>query len=672
MPVLAGGRVIAVLGLARELGPPYTARDLAVAEELARWAAVALAHARDYERERERALTLQRSLLPRSQPDLAGMTFDWRYLPGAEGSLVGGDWYDVLPVEHGRVALVIGDVMGSGVHAAAVMGQLRATAQAYTEAGMRPGELLTRLDRTLSRLDQEAITTLLYVVVDPATRVATLACAGHLPPLVCAPGAAPRFVELDPGPPLGAGAASYGETRLQLPEAATLLLYTDGLVEDRQQPVGLGMQRLREGVERAGCRGAREVCDAALAGTGRRGHADDTALLAAELTESDLAPFVHRVLGDGAELGALRELVRERTRLWQLPGGLDDDLLVVLSELTGNALLHAGGRVEATVRLEPDLVRVEVRDGEPRTLPLPSLDALTRSAGRAHDDELDAVVAALAGSGTTGRGMALVERLSSRTGAVVDDTGKVVWAELVLAREHGALPRGPRPAGGPARPVRLLSLPVRLVLGSAAELDELLREVVVSATTDPLRALGLEAAALCRETSQTRAPFRLAARDALARGQRLVDVQTHASEQLPPALTRLQRVLDELVEPGPRRLPARLGPRPGGGGVPPVVERRDREAGRRGAAAAMPVPGAAACLTAPGGERTAGQAEASRSASAPSTSRTPAATCWTRRSGTRASSPRPSSTRAPRRPRARGPPPAPLPAGPGSGRRAWR
>jgi len=277
----AHGRILGALALARVGGKPYTADDLALIEEVSQRAAVAVDNAETFRRERDAALTLQRSLLPQRLPHVGGVSFAWRYLPGAKGTHIGGDWYDVIPLEHGRVALVIGDVMGRGLRAAALMGQLRATARAHASTEVGPAEVLSRLDTALARLEQDQITTALFALLDPESRTLTVATAGHLPPLLTSDGAA-HYLDVEPGPPLGAGAAAYPELKVTLPSDSMLLLYTDGLVEDRVLPVDAGMETLRRAVAEA--TDPEQMCDRALAALGRDSqHDDDTAMLAVSL-----------------------------------------------------------------------------------------------------------------------------------------------------------------------------------------------------------------------------------------------------------------------------------------------------------------------------------------------------------------------------------------------------
>lgn len=282
VPLIASGEVIGAIALARTTDEEaYTAHDQLLVEDIATRAAVAVDHSNQFRRERDAALTLQRSLLPQRLPRLDGVTFAWRYLPGAAGTFIGGDWYDVIPLDGGRVALVIGDVMGRGLRAAAVMGQLRATARAHASSELSPSEILARLDVAVGRLEQDQITTAVFAVLEPATRSLTVASAGHLPPLVTTRDDA-YFLDVEPGPPLGAGGSGHPELHLQLPEPATLLLFTDGLVEDRNLPVDVGLEKLRAAAVAA--TGAEKLCDLALVALGRDAeHDDDTAMLAVEL-----------------------------------------------------------------------------------------------------------------------------------------------------------------------------------------------------------------------------------------------------------------------------------------------------------------------------------------------------------------------------------------------------
>ncbi|WP_308204991.1 SpoIIE family protein phosphatase, partial [Frankia tisae] len=284
LPMVLGGRPVAAVGLGAAEGRAYEDDEQRVVAELVDRATVAIGNARQYEQERRTAVTLQRSLLPQRLPELPGLAFAWRYLPGSAGALVGGDWYDVLPLDDGRIALVIGDVMGHGIHAAAIMGQLRAAVRAHAVARTSPAVVLALLDAAANRLEHGRIATAAFALLDPVDGQLVLASAGHLPPLLIPPRGPAHYLLVEPGPPLTAGLPDYPETKLTVEPGSTLLFFTDGLVEDRRRPVDEGMELLRAGVA-AGPHGTPEqVCDRALAALGRDADTeDDIALLAVRL-----------------------------------------------------------------------------------------------------------------------------------------------------------------------------------------------------------------------------------------------------------------------------------------------------------------------------------------------------------------------------------------------------
>jgi GAF domain-containing protein len=285
VPLAVRGEVIGAVGLARTERQSYGDAELRTVEDVATRAAVALSNARSYQRERETALTLQRSLLPQRLPEVEGVSFAWRYLPAGASTSIGGDWYDVLPLDVNRVALVIGDVMGRGIGAAAVMGQLRATARAFASAQMTPADVLTQMDGAVTRLEQAQITTAAVAILDASQRTLTIAAAGHLPPLLLHPHEGATFVDIDPGPPLGAGTPDYPQTTVAVPAGSMLLLYTDGLVEDRRRGVDEGMEDLRRAC--ADASDPESLCECAMTVAGHdENHEDDTAMLAIQLLPS--------------------------------------------------------------------------------------------------------------------------------------------------------------------------------------------------------------------------------------------------------------------------------------------------------------------------------------------------------------------------------------------------
>lgn len=545
VPMIVGDQVVGTISLARVDGAVYDEADVSVVELIATRAAVALAHAQTYERSRAGAVALQRNLLPQNLPDVPGLTFAWRYLPGAEGALVGGDWYDVFPLAHGRIGLVIGDVMGHGMVAAAVMGQLRAMARAYAQAGLRPAEVLSHLDRALPELEQDSIATLLFLELDPATATVVGASAGHLPAVVVGSHGA-TLLEFDPGPPLGAGPGRYLEARRSLPRGSTLLLYTDGLVEDRTRSLSEGLELLLSSLTRDVPDTTDTLCDQVLHDLGRdEANSDDTALLVvalhSELVEA-VTPFVSMLVEDLHDVQPMRHAVQRRSQLWHLPDDIADDVLLIATELTTNALLHAGPPVSATVRLEQTAVRIEVHDAAPDLLPLPPLCA----GPRPEDLDLDAIIAELETSGTTGRGMHLVERLTSSWEVQAEPGGKIVWAAVPLTAAVAKLVP-PAPEG---TAVSLRGIPVRLVLASAANLDDLIRELTLRADDTLFDQLNAQGRGLITQTARTQDPVRLAARDALARGQRLVDVSVPADQTTVGSLAEFQNVLDRVLTLG--------------------------------------------------------------------------------------------------------------------------
>jgi serine phosphatase RsbU (regulator of sigma subunit) len=214
--------------------------------ELAARAAVALDNAMIYDVERRLALTLQRSLLPSELPRPDGIELAARYLPGAGGRDVGGDFYIAHPLEDGRLLLVIGDVMGHGAQAAARMGQLRAVLAAYAYDGDPPDRVLSHLSVRATALLDLPMATVLAAVYDPERRLLTFSLAGHLPPLIAPLDAPPAFVAVRPGPPLGAGVAEYARHTVEIPPGATLVFYTDGLIEERGHDIDEGLEKLRQ------------------------------------------------------------------------------------------------------------------------------------------------------------------------------------------------------------------------------------------------------------------------------------------------------------------------------------------------------------------------------------------------------------------------------------------
>jgi PAS domain S-box-containing protein len=274
-PLISRGRVLGAVTVAE---PASGSVDRALVVDLVARAAVALDNALAYGAERRTGLTLQRSLLPGEVPKLPGVEVAVRYLPGEKGAFVGGDWYQGVVVGN-ELVLAMGDVMGHGMRSAARMGQLRAIVATLALEGHTPGQLLSRLAGSTEALLDLELATLLVARYCPVERRLTVASAGHPPPLLASPGVRPAYVEVVPGPPIGSVPGTYDEVVLEVPPVSTLVLYTDGLVEERGASLDAGLEQLRQALDELRLP-PEAVADHVLAALGRRdGALDDVALL---------------------------------------------------------------------------------------------------------------------------------------------------------------------------------------------------------------------------------------------------------------------------------------------------------------------------------------------------------------------------------------------------------
>ncbi|MFF7648926.1 SpoIIE family protein phosphatase [Streptomyces sp. NPDC007983] len=409
----------------------FEEEEVTLAEELASHAAVCIDNARRYTREHTMAVTLQHSLLPRAVPPQSALDVAFRYLPAESG--VGGDWFDVIPLPGARVALVVGDVVGHGLHAAATMGRLRTAVHNFSTLDLPPDEILTHLDDLVARIDQDEVplgqdlpggggepltgatgATCLYAIYDPVTRRCTMARAGHPPPAVVSPDGSVEFPDLPAGPPLGLGGLPFDTAELELAEGSHLVLYTDGLIEDRRREIDIGLEMLRGALSHPG-RSPDEICTEVLDAMLPTQPADDIALIAARtrvlgpgrVVSSDVPSDPAAVAGVRA--GALRQLEE-----W----GLEEVAFtaeLVLSELITNAIRHATGPIRLQLVRDRGLI-CEVSDTSSTS---PHLRYATTT------DE-------------GGRGLFLVAQFAERWGTRYTAGGKVIWAEL-------ALPEPPEP-----------------------------------------------------------------------------------------------------------------------------------------------------------------------------------------------------------------------------------
>ncbi|WP_443333158.1 SpoIIE family protein phosphatase [Streptomyces sp. CB03234] len=430
VPMVAHDTVVGLAQFSRTKGSePFGERDRALAVELAARAAVCIDNARLYRREHERALILQRSLLPPGDPEAAGLDIACRYLPGNTATEVGGDWFDVIQLPGHRTALVVGDVMGRGLRAAVAMGELRTAVRTLAQLDLEPAEVLSHLDEIArglgtptgggqaSRVTTKArgpelsevyLATCVYAVYDSVTRRCTFANAGHLPPVLVEPGEAALLLDVPPGMPLGVGGEPFEEVEIELPEGALLALYTDGLVESRDHPLDEGILAFRSALTDPG-RPLEDVCDHVLNTLDTRHGEDDIALLMARIQGLPAeAVGDWRLPREPRSVGRARELARAQLTAWDLEP-LVDTVELLVSELVTNALRYGEGEIRLRLLRDRTLV-CEVWDAglvQPRRR-------------RARDTD------------EGGRGLQLVGLLSAGWGSRRTPRGKTVWFELPL------------------------------------------------------------------------------------------------------------------------------------------------------------------------------------------------------------------------------------------------
>ncbi|QJT00038.1 SpoIIE family protein phosphatase [Streptomyces asoensis] len=416
VPLVARGVVLGVASFYRAQDPaPLGDDDRSLAQELTTRAALSIDNARRYTHERTMVLALQRRLLPHGLPDQDAVEVAHRYLP-AEAD-VSGDWYDVIPLSGTRVGLIVGDVVGHGMLSAATMGRLRTAARSFAELDFPPDEVLTHLDNLVGRLDREDPdgegvgiigATCLYAIYDPTSQRCVMARAGHPPPALVRPDGEVSYPDLPAGPPLGLGGLPFDAVEIDLPEGSQLVLYTDGLIEDRHRDVDVVLDELRGTLTHAE-RTPEETCQAILDTVAPAHPCDDIALLVARTHALDPGRIATWELpADPAFVGEVRASALRRLADW----GLDEAAFaaeLILSELVTNAIRHGTGPIG--VRLLHDRTLIcEVSDTS-NTAP-----HLRRAAST---DE-------------GGRGLFLVAQLSQTWGTRYLPEGKVIWAECGL------------------------------------------------------------------------------------------------------------------------------------------------------------------------------------------------------------------------------------------------
>jgi len=392
---------------------PFDDYDSEIGMEFASRAAIFIDNARQYNRERTTALTLQRSLLPTGLSAPSSVDVRHRYLPGSKLIEVGGDWYESIALPGARAALVVGDVAGHGVRAAVTMGRLRTAIHTLATLELPPDESLQQLNELMTSLGEREphFATCAYALYNAVTGSCEIASAGHLPPLLVRPDGSTEFLDASPAPPLGVAEIPVESRTFQIEDGSLLVLYTDGLVEDRQRDIDDGLNFLRgvfDGQE-ASQRSLDDLCRAALAGVYAHQQRDDIAILIARLSR---IPEDHHVSWTlPAELTSAaraRALIREPLERWALHDLVPTTELLV-SELVTNSIRYADGEVTLRLVLEGSLV-CEVLDNSSA---LPRL----RHAGR--DEEC-------------GRGLEVVSQFAQRWGARRTPQGKIVWCEQAL------------------------------------------------------------------------------------------------------------------------------------------------------------------------------------------------------------------------------------------------
>jgi stage II sporulation SpoE-like protein/GAF domain-containing protein/histidine kinase-like protein len=453
-----GGTVLGSMYFGHSEPNRFTERDEQIVKGIAGQAASAMDNARLYRLERETAVELQNSLLPAYPPQLAELEIAFTYLPGAQGTQVGGDWFDVIPLSGGRVALVIGDVMGRGIKAAAIMGQLRTAVRAYAVMDLPPGQIMHLLNRLVCTMPASAasssaalnalsasgihpvgagalgpaddgvteqIATCVYAVYDPAEEVLTWASAGHMPPALITPAGTAHLLEDDLGMPLGIEEAVFDEKVQPLAGGSRLLLYTDGLVECHNAPLTERLNRLSMELVRSedgpgslgmpgsaplGMETVQRTCDRLLHAMLSGDEHDDVALLMVRTRPTRIRKAALDLDPDPMAARAARRFVTSTLQEWDLEH-LTDDVLSVVTELVTNATQHAATTSQLALRSHPGRLMVEVADCDGR---------IPRPAVTQHMDERH-------------RGLLIVAQLSRRWGVRPTDRGKIVWAEMAEA-----------------------------------------------------------------------------------------------------------------------------------------------------------------------------------------------------------------------------------------------
>ena len=410
-PLIARGTALGNLTLLRRSDrPSFDELDVTMVEELCRRTAVCVDNGRLYRRESRAAAELQKTMLPDTPPVVAGAQICYRYVPANEAVRVGGDWFDAIPLPGGRLALVVGDVMGHGLTSAAIMGQFRTAVRTLAAQDLPPGQLLRQLDDLARRLGDDYIATCIYVVYDPVTRRCEVANAGHLPPVLVSPFGDSELLDVPSGAPIGVGGVAFETAEFEVADESQFVLCTDGLVERRGQAIDVGLAALREYLS-GPPQPLERVCETLINGFGATGRRDDDiALLAVRfkgIPKDDVVTWTLEAVP--AHVRHARELARDTLATWGL-AALSETVELLVSELVTNAVCHGAGDIGLRLIRTASLL-CEVRDDG---YDLPNLRGTDLTS-------------------ENGRGLQLVTALAERWGAQRTPTGKVVWFEQSLS-----------------------------------------------------------------------------------------------------------------------------------------------------------------------------------------------------------------------------------------------
>lgn len=420
LPLIAQARPIGALGLLYSDKNGFTGDERNLLVALGSSIAQSLQRAMLYEQEHDLAEGLQQAMLPRRVPEVPGAQIAVRYRSARLGRDIGGDWYDVIPLPGGRVGTVIGDVQGHDTHAAAVMGQLRIVLRAYAAEGHSPATVMARASVFLHELDTDRFATCTYAEADLTTGVVQMVRAGHVDPLVRDADGSCRKVLVEGGLPLGLsaefGRLEYPVSTVELDPGQTMVLFTDGLVEQPGSDLDEGVQLLTAMI-RNGPQDLQRLADRLCESVDERGGEDDVAVLllrrkAAHAPQPGGRLQQHVGQNDPEALSSARHMIRAAVRAWGAKERADEVELAA-DELTTNALMHTDGGAIVTIRVLTGPERRLRVDVEDRSSALPR----RRDAGEA---------------GVSGRGLMLVDRLADEWGVESRGTGKCVWCEFVI------------------------------------------------------------------------------------------------------------------------------------------------------------------------------------------------------------------------------------------------